>query len=236
LHDQNHIPVVKGGMVFTNLLYLEKSSLLPYMKKSQFLALAALLAFCTAHAQEENKSLFSGAYISGEYIYRSYGTNDQSGFGYGLEISKDYKKWLGFGLNVSYWKDEKLNWDFSDPFTGQRYQYPESIQEFKISPFVQFIPLNTRYFDFIIQAGLRTGYYKQVYYNGGYNTDYASESFTVTLHDVGNKNITLGYELGGSLRFQAGNVAITPAITLLSNDIKGNNFSALSLKVGWQIP
>lgn len=173
-------------------------------------------------------------YVSTELNYRSYGTNDIVGLGGGLEISRDIKKWLGVGVNVSYWDNEKVDWDFFNPITGERIIIPSSIQEFKVSPFAQFIPINNTHFDFIIRAGGRFGYYHQVFNVGGYGYDESVPSFSYTLKDIGYEGFTVGYELGFELRFQIEHFIIAPSV-MFANDLEANSYSALNLKVGFQI-
>lgn len=173
-------------------------------------------------------------YISADLNYRSYGTNDIVGIGAGLELSRDIKKWLGVGINVSYWDNEKVDWDFFNQVTGERIILPSSIQEFKISPFAQIMPVNTRFFDFIIRAGGRFGYYHQVFNVGGYGYDQSVPSFSYTFNDIGYKGINIGYELGFELRFQLNRFIIAPSI-LFANDLEANSYSALNFKVGYQL-
>ena len=52
------------------------------------------------------KSFFKGSYLSFRIELQSYGTNDHVGFGGGVEFSKDLKKWLGVGVNISYWSND----------------------------------------------------------------------------------------------------------------------------------
>ncbi|WP_417369987.1 hypothetical protein [Flavobacterium beibuense] len=204
------------------------------MKINQLFFSLTLLICHIGYSQEKKESFLKNSYISDEAIFRSYGTNEHTGFGGGIEISKNFKKWLGFGINISYWEDKKLDWYFRNPFTDERYEYSGKIKEFKISPFVQLIAVNTKYFDFIIQTGLRTGYYHQNYYLGGYHTNYNPDYFDVFIYDDGYKGLTIGYELGASLRFQINNVIVVPSINF-SNDSNGNSFSELALKVGLQL-
>ncbi|WP_330443136.1 hypothetical protein [Flavobacterium sp. C4GT6] len=193
------------------------------MKKH--LTILFLIIVCSlGYSQTKKESFFKNAYISGEYIFRSYGTGDMLGLGGGAEISKDIKKWLGVGLNLSYWDNTKLEWDFDDPYTGQRQQFYGRIREFKVTPFVQLMPINTKYFDLIVYGGVRTGYYHQNIYNGSY----------YSIYDVGNKNVTLGYEFGPALRFQIEKLIIVPSM-IIGNDTNGDSFNQLSVKVGWQL-
>lgn len=204
------------------------------MKKH--LTILFLIIVCSlGYSQTKKESFFKNTYISGEYIFRSYGTGDITGFGGGAEISKDLNKWLGVGLNLSYWDNSRLEWDFINPFTRERYRINGRIKEFKVTPFVQLIPINTKYFDFIIYGGIRTGYYHQNYYNGGYSTSYNPNRFDIDIYDAGNKGVTFGYEFGPAFRFQISNFIIVPSMTLIANDTNGDSFSALSLKVGWQL-
>ncbi|KOS06577.1 hypothetical protein AM493_11435 [Flavobacterium akiainvivens] len=198
--------------------------------------LYALFIFTThvTYAQQEKKPFFKDTYLSTELIYRSYGTNDHIGFGGGIEMSKDLNRWIGIGLNLSYWQNSKQDWDFKNPFTGQRYQYTGKIQEYKITPFIQLIPINTKHFDIIAVGGIRTGYYNQVNWLGGYSTSYNPQSFEVFIYDAGNKNITLGYEFGFALRFQFGRFVISPGI-MQANDTNGDSYSELNMKIGWQL-
>ena len=204
-------------------------------KKQLVTGLFLTLLTTVGSAQDKKESFFKNSYFSVGLNYRSYGTNDHIGFGGGIESSKDIKKWLGIGLNISYWSNDDLDWDFVNPFTGQRFQYYGKISEFKIAPFIQLIPLNTTYFDVIIRLGLRTGYYNQKYYLGGYNTDWSSSQFDIFIYDGGYKGINFGYETGAELRFQIDKFFISPSIILISNDTNANSFSALNLKLGFQI-
>ncbi len=204
------------------------------MKLNRFVYLFLSFSCFIGYSQNKKESILNNAYVSGEIIYRSYGIDDIIGFGAGAEISKDLKKWLGLGVNLSYWDNNKLNWDFRNPFTGERYQYYGRIKEFKVSPFVQLIPLNTKYFDFIVHTGVRTGYYHQNHYSGGYSTGYDPDVFEVFIYDEGFKGFTIGYELGLALRFQIGKLIIVPS-SIFSNDTNGNAFNSLNLKVGWQL-
>ena len=156
------------------------------------------------------------------------------GFGGGTEISKDIKKWFGIGLNLSYWDNKQLEWDFVDPFTGRRYMYEGRIKDFKVTPFIQLIPINTKYFDLIVYGGVRTGYYHQNRYNGGYSTDYVAQEFDVFIYDGGYKGFNLGYEFGPALRFQINKLIIVPSM-IIGNDTNANSFNQLSVKVGWQL-
>lgn len=204
------------------------------MKNNRLFFTLTLLIGVLTYSQEKKESFIKNSYLSGEAIFRSYGTNGHTGFGGGVEISKDFKKWLGFGVNISYWEDKKLDWSFRNPFTNQGYEYSGRISEFKISPFVQLIPINTKYFDFIIQTGIRTGYYHQNFYLGGYYTNYDPDYFEVFIYDEGYKGFTLGYELGASLRFQINKFIVVPIINF-SNDSNGNSFTELALKAGLQL-
>jgi hypothetical protein len=172
-------------------------------------------------------------YVSIESSYRSYGTNDHTGNGFGVEVSKDVNKWLGVGLNVSYWQNNKKDWDFTDPFTKQNYKYFGNIKDFKISPFIQLVPINTKYFDFYAQLGLTTGIYNQKYYGGGYSTSYNPQIFDVFISDIGEKGFSFGYNVGLGMRFQFGKIIIVPN-SVFVNDTNGNGFNSLNLKVGYQ--
>lgn len=204
-------------------------------KKQLYVGIFLMLFTVVGNTQEAKESFFKGSYLSFELNYRSYGTNDHVGFGGGLEFSKDLKKWLGVGVNVSYWSNDDLDWDFVNPFTGEIFQYYGKITEFKIAPFLQLIPLNSKYVDFIIKTGLRTGYYHQKYYLGGYNTNWVTSEFDVFIYDGGYKGINLGYEVGAELRLQFRNFIISPSVILISNDLNSNSFSALNLKMGYQL-
>ena len=103
-------------------------------KKQLVTGLFLTLLTTVGSAQDKKESFFKNSYFSVGLNYRSYGTNDQGGFGGGIESSKDIKKWLGIGLNISYWSNDDLDWDFVNPFTGQRFQYYGKISEFKIAP------------------------------------------------------------------------------------------------------
>lgn len=206
-----------------------------YQKIQYIISVILLLISTNLFAQDDDvHPFFNNTYLSVEANYRSYGTNDHTGIGVGIEASKDIKKWLGIGVNLSYWNNERLDWDFVNPFTGESYKYYGKITEYKIAPFAQFIPINTKYFDFYIQTGIKTGYYYQNYYLGGYNTSYNPESFDVFIYDEGNKGISFGYELGFALRFQFKNIILVPS-TIFSNDINGDGFNSLNLKIGWYI-
>lgn len=180
------------------------------------------------------ENLQKSTYISAESNYRSYGTNDITGTGFGIELSQDLKKWLGLGINLSYWDNERIDWDFFNEVTGERIIKPTSITEFKISPFAQILPVNTRYFDFIIRAGGRLGYYHQVFHVGGYSYDSSSSSFSSSFNDIGYKGINLGYELGFELRFQISRFILAPSV-LFANDLEANSYSALNFKIGYQL-
>lgn len=179
-----------------------------------------------------NKEFENKLYFSIEYNYRSYGRNDHTGNGASIDFSRELNKWFSAGLNVGYWQDQKLFWDFIDPFSGNRFIYPERIQESKISPYAQFFPIKTKVIDFYLQTGIRIGYLKQVFYEGGFNTNFELESFIVELRDVGQKQIIIGYELGFGLRFKINKFSIMPN-TLFSSDRDGNSFNSLNLKIGW---
>jgi hypothetical protein len=138
------------------------------------------------------------------------------------------------GINISYWDNEKVDWDFFNEITGERVIVPSSIQEFKVSPFAQIIPINTQFFDFIIRAGGRFGYYHQVFNVGGYGFDESVPSFSYTLRDIGYEGINVGYELGFELRFQLEQFIMAPSI-LFANDLEANSYSALNFKIGYQI-
>lgn len=174
-------------------------------------------------------------YISAEFNYRSYGTNDHIGNGFGLEYSKEVNKWFGYGINASFFSNKKTDWDFSNPFTGDRYIYRGLINDYKVTPFVQLFPINTKSIDFFFHLGLKTGYYHQEFYLGGYNINYTPESFDNFIYDDGYKGIQLGYELGLGIRVQVNKMTMTPNLTLISNDLEGNSFSGINLKIGWQI-
>ena len=93
----------------------------------------------------------------------------------------------------------------------------------------------SKYVDFIIKTGLRTGNYHQKYYLGGYNTNWVTSEFDVFIYDGGYKGINLGYEIGAELRLQFCNFIISPSVILISNDLNSNSFSALNLKLGYQL-
>lgn len=192
------------------------------------------MVFVDSYSQFNNeiKDFKKKSYLLIEYNYRSYGRNDHGGNGASIEFSKDYNKWFSAGINVGYWQDQKLFWDFVNPFTGNRFIYPESIQESKISPFAQFFPFKTKIVDFYVQTGLRVSYINQVIYQGGFSTNFPLESFIVDLRDVGQKQLIFGYELGFGLRFKIDDFVIVPS-TLYSNDKDGNSFNSLNLKFGW---
>lgn len=186
-----------------------------------------------AQSKDNSKEFIKKSYLAIEYNYRSYGKNDHVGNGVSIEFSRGFNKWISAGINIGYWQDEKLFWDFVNPFNGNRFIYPERIQDFKILPFVQFFPLKTKIVDFYLQTGLRASYINQVMYEGGFNTSFSLETFTVNLKDVGQKQFILGYEFGFGLLFKINNFTIAPNTTLYSNDKDGNSFSALNLKIGW---
>lgn len=204
------------------------------MKK--IIVLYIIISSVFLNAQSTKTSSDKNTYISIEGNYRSYGTGDIVGMGYGIEFSKDIKKWFGLGINLSYWSNEKLSWDFYDPYTLTNFKYYDQINELKISPFVQLMPLNTKYVDFYIQSGVKFGHYNQVYQSGGYITDYSYTPKRVFsyVNDIGYKGITLGYELGLALRFQFGKFIVVPS-SIYSNDLEGNSFNSLNLKLGWQL-
>ena len=113
-------------------------------KKQLYVGIFLMLFTVVGNTQEAKESFFKGSYLSLELNYRSYATNDHVGFGGGVEFSKDLKKWLGVGVNISYWSNDDLDWDFVNPFTGERFQYYGKITEFKIALFLQLIPLNSK--------------------------------------------------------------------------------------------
>lgn len=191
--------------------------------------------FSTAQQQENNQNhFFDNSYFSIEYNYRSYGTNDHVGNGASIEFFKNFNKWFGAGINFGYWQDSKFGWNFVNPFNGNRFLYTERIQETKFAPIAQFTPVNTKIFDFYIHTGLRLSYYNQTYYVGGYSTNFPLERFIVDLRDIGQKQIIFGYELGFGLRFKINRFQIVPS-TIFANDLDGNLFNSLNLKVGWLI-
>lgn len=206
------------------------------MKNINFLFFYVLFITEILTAQTNNKVLFQNTFISLESNYRSYGTGDIIGLGVGFELSKDIVNWLGVGINVSYWSNQRLSWDFYDPFTNINFQYYDQINELKFSPFVQFIPLNTKYFDFYIQTGLRMGHYNQIFYGGGYDTDLSYDPPRVFSYitDMGTKGFNIGYEFGFALRFQFDNIIVVPNL-IYSNDNNANDFSSINLKVGWNL-
>ena len=91
------------------------------MTKKQLYVGIFLMLFTVVGNTQEAKNLFKGSYLSFELNYRSYGTNDHVGFGGGLEFSKDLKKWLGVGVNISYWSNDDLDWDFVNPFYRENF-------------------------------------------------------------------------------------------------------------------
>lgn len=201
-----------------------------------FFSLSIIFYFSTFAQKDSgnNLSFFNDSYFSIEYNYRIYGTNDHIGNGASIEYFKSFNKWFGAGFNFGYWQDTKIGWDFIDPFNGNRFLYTERIQETKFSPIAQFTPLNTKIFDFFIHTGLRLSYYNQVLYNGGFFTDFLLESFIVDLKDIGQKQLILGYEIGMGLRFKIDRFIIVPS-TIFANDLDGNLFNSLNLKIGWLI-
>ena len=91
-------------------------TILTMTKKQLYVGIFLMLFTVVGNTQEAKESFFKGSYLSFELNYRSYGTNDHVGFGGGVEFSKDLKKWLGVGVNVSYWSNDDLDWDFVNPF------------------------------------------------------------------------------------------------------------------------
>ena len=186
-------------------------------------------------SQAFSQKLLDDYFLSTELSYRSYGRNDHVGFGGGIEFSKNIKKWLGVGVNLSYWQDKKKDWDFNNPFTGQNYKYFGIIKDFKTSFFAQIFPVNTKIFAPYIQIGGYTGYYYQEFYLGGYVTLYNPDEFYVLIYDDGYKGLSYGIEIGVGFRFQINNIIIVPSITKTNNslffDLDG--FDGLNLKIGW---
>lgn len=195
-----------------------------------FISFSSVMLF----AQADQKSLLKDILLSGEINYRSYGTGDIIGLGGGIELSKDLKSWIGIGINLSYWSNQRLAVAFYDPLLQTHFEFENHINELKISPFVQLIPLNTRYVDFYIQTGLRLGHYHQTHYQGGvrFLMNGTSETVVPYLWDEGDKTLNLGYEIGFALRFTFDRLAIVPN-ALFSNDVNGHLYSSLNLKLGW---
>ncbi len=172
-------------------------------------------------------------YTSVEFTYRSYGKGDIIGFGGGIEYSKDLKKWLGAGLNISFWNNKRKSWDFVNPFTSQRYIFIDQIKEVKISPFIQIIPINTTYFDFYVQLGVSSGHYNQNFYTGGYMTTYDPIHFEVFVEDEGYKGVYFATDIGIAMRFQFNNIIIIPNMLKSFNSQAEDGFDSLNLKIGW---
>lgn len=201
------------------------------MKTIYYYALLFVSSFL--FSQNQNNGLLKDAYLSVEPQYRSYGRDDHFGVGGGgVEISKDIKKWYGLGVNASYFQHRKKNWDFTDSFTGKHYRYDGEIKDFKISPFIQLFPINTKWVDFYGQVGFYTGYFHQKHYTGGYHKDYDNEEMVIFVKDEGYKGFHFGIEYGFGLRFQINRFFITPNIMKTHSFSYKDGFNALNIKVG----
>lgn len=202
------------------------------MKNLKYILIVIVFNNLTSYSQ--NKSLFKDYYLSIEPNYRSYGKGDQTGYGIGIEYSKDLKKWLGIGLNLSYWNNDRKSWDFINPFTNEHFVYYDNIEELRIHPFIQLIPLNTKHIDFYIQLGFSTGYFNHIYWGGGYATFYDPPEFINFVENVGYKGIYLGYDFGLAIRFQFGKFIIVPNSIKSFNFQDKDGFDSLNLKVGYK--
>ena len=204
------------------------------MKNLKYILLIIAFNSLTIYSQEN--SLLKDYYLSIEPTYRSYGKGDQTGIGIGVEYSKDIKKWLGIGLNLSYWNNDRKSWDFRDPFTNEHFVYIDNIKELRIHPFVQLIPINTKHIDFYVQLGISTGYFNHVFWGGGHviarypNRPPEMLNF---VEDKGYKGLYLGYDFGIAIRFQFGKFTITPNSIKSFNFQDQDGFDSLNLKIGY---
>ncbi len=173
-------------------------------------------------------------YLSIEPTYRSYGRADQTGYGIGFEYSKNIKEWLGVGLNISYWNNSKKSWDFINPFTSERFIYHNKIKELRIHPFVQLIPLHTKFIDFYAQLGFSTGYFNHILWGGGYATFYNPPEFINFISDKGSNGAYFGYDLGLAIRFKYRNFLIIPNLIKSYNFQDQDGFDSLNLKIGYR--
>ena len=192
-----------------------------------------LILFMLVSSLSFSQSLFKDFYLSSEFVYRSYGKGDQIGNGFGLEYSKDLKKWLGGGINLSYWNNKAKSWDFRNPFTNEHFIYMDKIEEVRIHPFIQLIPLNTTPVDFYVQLGFSTGYFNHIYWSGGYTTIYNPDEFYNYVRNEGYKGIYLGYDIGLAIRLEFGKFIIIPNAVKSFNFQEEDGFDSLNLKIGW---
>lgn len=195
------------------------------------LYLFSILCASLFYSQNNSSHFLKGSYLSVEPSYRSYHKGSITGLGVGAELSKDMNKWLGLGVNVSYWQNTGKSSEFKDGL-GNIVKFEERISEFKVSPFVQLIPVNTEWIDIYAQGGLFGGTLNQIHYV----EHYIGEGGSTEIKDDGHENSNFGFEYGVGVRFQFNRMFISPNFMRTQNFTDDEDgFNSLNLKIGFTL-
>jgi hypothetical protein len=172
-------------------------------------------------------------YLGGSMEYYSHGVGEHLGLATGINVINELNTFNSIGVKASYFKNSYNSLKFSDPFSAKNYSYDNTLHYFKTFIFLQYTPLNTKHIDIGFNIGPTIGVLNHTFWEGGYHTDYNTQTFYVDINDVGSKGMSFGFESSFFIRLETNQVFFSPGISI-GTDIEDNSFSMLFVDIGYK--